>query len=511
MEKLRELFVLLGMKTDEASFTKAILNADAIKATLNTLVQVVESVAKAMVGAVVDTAREGAAVSDMAARTGVAAQTLMGYAVAAKLAGAELGDVAQGMRGLANSMQGAKDGSEAQQKAFAKLGVKVTDASGKMRPLNDVMDDVADGLERMGPSSERLAIAQDVLGKSGGALIPMLEKGSKGLREMRKRAEELGLVMDEDTRQAMTRMDDALDTLELAMQGLRTAIVGPLLKPLAQLVEKVNEWIIANRKVIAAGLGRVFTIVGKAVAFVGAMLRPVLALFEWLLEQTWMFDLLGVAIGGVAIALGAVAAGAGLVGLVLLPVLALAGALAGALAVALAAIPILLALVVADIYAFIDGGPSIFGLFVNGLALVGKKVGETLKEWFTVAIDFWKTQFAEFFGWLLSKFDALPGPLKAAAGALAAASPVGQLAQGVADVRTMADYFGEGPQAVAAKSVSNQSASTVNKPSFNAQINFNGPLDAQGAQNSLLPFLDSWWEQKTSEAFAATPLLPGVG
>ena len=130
------------------------------------------------------TADAGDKINDLSQRTGIATEILSGYKLAADKSGTSIEGFAIGMRGLANQMQAANTGNKIAAKLFSDLGVSVTDSTGKLRPLNDVMLDVAERFAVMPDGAQKTATAMDIFGRSGMELIPMLNMGKQGLLEI---------------------------------------------------------------------------------------------------------------------------------------------------------------------------------------------------------------------------------------------------------------------------------------------------------------------------------------
>ena len=119
--------------------------------------------------------------NDMNQRLGVSAEALSGWAYAAKQTGTDIDALGVGMKKLAKNMAEALDPKSSQAGLFKALGVDVKDAQGNLRKLEDVLPEIADGFKGIQNETLKLALAQELLGKSGSDLIEFFNQGSGGL------------------------------------------------------------------------------------------------------------------------------------------------------------------------------------------------------------------------------------------------------------------------------------------------------------------------------------------
>jgi len=196
--------------------------------------------AGALVMIVKKTAEAGDAVWDMSQRTGIATETLSGLKLAAEKSGTSIEGVAIGLRFLGRSMVNAADGVKTSADAFADLGISVNDANGKLRPMQDVMLDVADRFAGMENGAAKTALAIKLFGRSGTELIPMLNLGAEGLRKEIELAEKLGLVFTEKTARAADKFKDTMTELNGALTGMRNDIGNALIPVFTQLAAGVT-------------------------------------------------------------------------------------------------------------------------------------------------------------------------------------------------------------------------------------------------------------------------------
>jgi len=175
--------------------------------------------------AVKQAAAFGDAVAKAADRTGLTTDEVQALKHAAQLSGASLENVEAAMKGVANAMFEGEDGSMAQAAAFGRLGVS-SEALKKASP-KERFDMTAEALAGVADAQTRAALAQDVFGKGGLKLLPMLTGGVKAYRELTGEAARMGIVMSGDQVRAAVELSDKWERLGAAMSGaVRTGVAG---------------------------------------------------------------------------------------------------------------------------------------------------------------------------------------------------------------------------------------------------------------------------------------------
>ena len=97
--------------------------------------------------------------------------------------------------------------------ALAQMGIALRDQSGNLRSSEDLLGDVADAFARIEDPAERVRLAFKLFDSEGVALVNLLRGGSGALEEMRERARDLGIVLDEHLVRDAERARTELDTL----------------------------------------------------------------------------------------------------------------------------------------------------------------------------------------------------------------------------------------------------------------------------------------------------------
>lgn len=152
---------------------------------------------------------------------GVSIESLGRLSHAANMSGASYEGLQTAIKKASQATSKAAQGAaDASTKAFKAIGVSLVSADGSARDMTDVMSDVAAVFEKMPNGANKTSLAMALFGKTGAQLIPMLNAGRAGLKDMGDEAERLGLVFDERTARAAERFNDNMSRLSGSMTGM---------------------------------------------------------------------------------------------------------------------------------------------------------------------------------------------------------------------------------------------------------------------------------------------------
>lgn len=223
-----------------------------------------------------------------AQKFGVPIEELSRLKYAADLAGVPLDRLGTSLAQLSRRMV-------AQPQLLRDLGVELTDASGKMRSTEAVVQDLAGVFAAMPDGAEKTALAMQLFGKSGADMIPLLNAGKSGLQAMAEEANKLGIVISADTAKAAENFNDNLTRLQTAAGGL----VAQLAAALAPTLERISE--------IAVDVAMAFAELSPETK---AMLAQMALVFGVVAGAAVVFGLLSLALSPVTVSIGLIAAGA---------------------------------------------------------------------------------------------------------------------------------------------------------------------------------------------------------
>jgi hypothetical protein len=238
------LHVKLGL--DSAQFTtglkgaqSSLSNFGSIAARGFTALAAAATVAAGALGYAVKGAIDHAdALGKAAQKAGVAVEALSRLEYAAKLSDVSLEGLTGGLQKLSKTMvEAAQDGGSKAASAFAALGISVKDSAGNLRDADEAFVDIADKFSKVEDGAAKTAISMALLGKSGAELIPLLNAGRDGLKQMADESDRLGATIDGKTARGAEKFNDTLTTVQATLQGVVNKVMAAALPALQRLAD----------------------------------------------------------------------------------------------------------------------------------------------------------------------------------------------------------------------------------------------------------------------------------
>lgn len=223
---------------------------------------------------------------------GTSTGALQEWQFAASMVGVGADQLAGAMMRLEKASGGGGKGAG---KGLQTLGINAMDAAGKTKPVTELMDEVADKIQKIEDPAKRTQAAMQIFGKTGAKLIPLLEQGSKGIKKFRDEVKELGGGMSEDFIKKSKEMLQNSKRLNLAWQSFKVTVVGELLPPITELIMwlvKGSVWLMKLAK-SSNILTTAFVVLGVgAVTALSSMIGPLGAILAELAPVIIAFLLL---------------------------------------------------------------------------------------------------------------------------------------------------------------------------------------------------------------------------
>ncbi|MCD7711786.1 MAG: hypothetical protein LUJ25_03515, partial [Firmicutes bacterium] len=177
----------------------------------------------------------GDAIDKNSQRANMSSSTYQEWAHVLELGGGSAESLTSATRTLSGVLTEASSGSEKANEKLNAIGLSYQDLAG-MSPEQQ-FEKVVYALADMEEGAERTALAQQLLGRAGMDMIPTLNQGSEAIAAYRQEANDLNLVLSEDTVKASAQLNDAMTNLSGAFKGAAGNIVGSMLPALTDIVK----------------------------------------------------------------------------------------------------------------------------------------------------------------------------------------------------------------------------------------------------------------------------------
>ncbi|ALV45833.1 hypothetical protein MB46_10410 [Arthrobacter alpinus] len=120
-----------------------------------------------------------------------------------------------------------------------KLGMDFKDAEGNVKPLGEILPGLSDKFKSMPDGAEKTALAMELFGKQGAAMLPFLNKGSSAIGELEAKAKSMGLVIDDTSVKIMGAGKASAREFAMNIQGMKVQL-GQNLAPLMTATSNVT-------------------------------------------------------------------------------------------------------------------------------------------------------------------------------------------------------------------------------------------------------------------------------
>ena len=180
--------------------------------------------------------RQAEALDQASQKTGIAIGTLQNWTVAMAQTGIGLDSITRGVKTLSEQLVQSHNPNSQASERFSQLGITAHSVDGVLEQLADRFDLMPDG-------ADKTRIAVELFGKAGQDLIPILNKGSAGLRDSMNASKALGAVLADDTVKSLSAADDAFDTLGVATKAASNQLAGLLAPAVTAVTESLTKGI----------------------------------------------------------------------------------------------------------------------------------------------------------------------------------------------------------------------------------------------------------------------------
>ena len=270
---------LQNLERQAASMDSTLAKMEKSLDSLGTLMRAGLAMAVAAVGAhLLDIAKKAfeaaAGLGEMAEQMGISATQLQALQFAAVQGGVKLEQLEAGVSKFSKKLGDAANGNKEMIESLDRLGVKILDSSGKLRPTSDTMSDIAASILKIEEPSKRAAAMVEWFGKSGQKMTTILADMSKGLDVMAYAAKHAGAMISDEAIDKLDKLADAAARSQLKTRALFAEnMAGPLTEILDLITRKMET--LSNRlSSVRSSLSLFLAAAANPLGFIASGLAP---------------------------------------------------------------------------------------------------------------------------------------------------------------------------------------------------------------------------------------------
>lgn len=225
------------------------------------------TVEAAAIGVAIHSAETTAKMYELAQATGVSIETLSGLSFVAKQVGIDQETLGKSLEKLSKSIAKAAAEPDGVVNGFTRLNIATKNADGSTRDAGAVFEDLADRFSHLKDGTEKTAVAIELFGRGGAALVPALNLGKEGVQNFLDTAKALGIVLDDEAGQAALKFTQSLNTVGAAGEGVSIQIEKALLPSLQVVTDALVDALKAPGSNISDFIGFLAEAVKYTIAF----------------------------------------------------------------------------------------------------------------------------------------------------------------------------------------------------------------------------------------------------
>lgn len=185
-------------------------------------------------------------INDLSKQFGVSTQALSVWRLSAEKSGTSLDGIAKAAKFLSKDIAGSSE-------KLKTLGISMTDATGKAKPMESVIEEVAQKFAGYQDGTEKAEAATALFGKAGAELIPFLDDLGGNLDDAKDRAAAFGVVIGQDLASAADQFNDNARDMAAITEGFGLSILKVVLPPLNDFISKQIEATRASGGLVSQG------------------------------------------------------------------------------------------------------------------------------------------------------------------------------------------------------------------------------------------------------------------
>jgi len=151
--------------------------------------------------------------------------------------------------------------------AFERLGYSQAELNRKLKDTPSLLLDIIDRMQGL-EQAAKIRVADELFGGTGGEqFVAMINAGSGAIEELTKKANDLGLVMSDETAAGALEAYNAVKTLTQQLKVQFNTIVAELAPDLGEMAENMSAWVAQNKEFLTQDMPEMIRGIASAVSF----------------------------------------------------------------------------------------------------------------------------------------------------------------------------------------------------------------------------------------------------
>lgn len=303
-DEIRGLAESLGFSVNPA-IEKLASKFDGVSKNAGYAIMAVGGIATSLISCTMQAASFADEIVTLSKVTGISTTELQKFQYASEQIDVSVDSLSDGLKEITNKMYEAANGSEETSSLFRKLHVSIKDGRGQLKDANTVFYETIDALGKIKNETQRDAVAMKIFGESARNLNPLIEMGSKKLKELGIEAENMGVIMGETELNGFVKLQDAMDKFNNSTDALKNSLGVVLLPLLTALFESISSIPVPVLQTITVIVTVIATIVAavkaiKSLTDTGKGIKEFFSTFDFAANKTTLI-ILGVVAAIIAV------------------------------------------------------------------------------------------------------------------------------------------------------------------------------------------------------------------
>lgn len=180
---------------------------------------------------------------DLAQSIGASTKTIQTLSYTAGVSGASLDLMSGSLNKIEKSANDAAHGNVQALAAFNAIGISATQVAQLLKNPDQLLQVVTQHLAQFADGSGKTAVVMQLAGRGAAENIPLINKLGESYADLRKRAEEVGIVMNDADTQSLARVQERFNELDQDAKGLANRFAVGLAPTIEDLADRFEKWL----------------------------------------------------------------------------------------------------------------------------------------------------------------------------------------------------------------------------------------------------------------------------